>query len=98
MTKKGVCWLMVACLIGAPIGTAWANATFRCGGSLVRPGMTRDEVRQLCGPPTAQADEVQDVRSAGRVVGQTTVHRWTYTTFSRTRVLVFDQEVLRSIQ
>jgi hypothetical protein len=96
--SKGACGLMVLSLFGALIGVAQADDTFRCGNKLVQPGMTRAEVQQLCGPPTAQADEVHDVRSAGRVVGKTTVHRWTYTTYSRTRVLVFDQEVLKSIE
>jgi hypothetical protein len=31
-------------------------------------------------------------------VGQTTVHRWTYESYSATRVLVFDREKLASIQ
>lgn len=95
--SKRACGLMVLSLFGAVIGVAQADDAFRCGSKLVQPGMTRAEVQQLCGPPTAQADEVHDVRSAGRVVGKTTVHRWTYTSYSKTRVLVFDQDVLKSI-
>jgi hypothetical protein len=42
--------------------------------------------------------DVQDVRSGNRVVGTTEVHRWTYESYSGTRVLVFDQDKLRSIE
>jgi hypothetical protein len=90
--------LMVLALFDASTAVAHADDAFRCGNKLVQPGMTRAEVQQLCGPPTERADEVHDVRSAGRLVGKTTLHRWTYTTYSKTRVLVFDQEVLKSIE
>ncbi len=77
--------------------TARADDTFRCGNRLVEPGMTRAEVRELCGDPAEASDEVQDVHSGDRVTGTTMVHRWTYTSYSKTRVLVFDQDVLKSI-
>ena len=77
---------------------ARSDDAFRCGNTLVKLGMTRAEVRQLCGEPTAKADEVQDVRSGGRLLGTTTLHRWTYTDYSKTRVLTFDEDVLKSIE
>lgn len=74
-----------------------ADATFRCGGQLIEPGMTQSQVLAACGEPDARADEVQDVRSGRQVVGQTTVHRWTYQSYSQTRVLVFDGDTLKSV-
>jgi len=60
--------------------------------------MTRAEVLQLCGEPTSKTVEVQDVRSGSRVVGKTEVHRWTYASYSTTRVLMFDQDTLKAIE
>jgi len=91
----GLIALALCCTV---IDTARADDAFRCGNRLVEPGMTRAEVRQLCGEPTAKNDEVQDVRSGGRLLGTTTVHRWTYTSYSKTRVLTFDEDVLKSIE
>lgn len=96
--KALVCVLTGLALLGGSIEIGRADDALRCGNQLVQPGMTRAEVQQLCGEPTAKHEEVRDVRSGGRVVGKTTVHRWTYTTYSKTRVLVFDQDVLKSIE
>lgn len=82
----------------APVASVFADEAFRCGNRLIEPGMTIGEVQQLCGPPTKKVDEVQDVRSGNRVVGKTTFHRWTYESYSQTRVLVFDQDTLKSIE
>jgi hypothetical protein len=60
--------------------------------------MTRAEVLALCGEPTLKSVEVQDVRSGTRVVGKTEMQRWTYASYSTTRVLVFDQETLKAIE
>ena len=70
---------------------------------LIRPGITQAEVLKLCGPPTSKTEETVPVRSGdlgggSRVVGDTTTSRWTYQSSSRTRVLLFDQDVLRSIE
>lgn len=83
--------------------TATANATFRCGGRLIRPGITQAEVLKRCGPPTSKSEETVPVRSGdlgggSRVVGETTKSRWTYQSSARTRVLLFDQDILRAIQ
>lgn len=90
-------------VLGLVASTATANATFRCGGRLIRPGITQAEVLKLCGPPTSKTEETVPVRSGdlgggSRVVGDTTTSRWTYQSSSRTRVLLFDQDVLRSIE
>ncbi len=60
--------------------------------------MTMDEVLGYCGEPASQTVETQDVRSGNQVVGKTEVHRWTYESYSATRVLVFDQDRLMSIE
>jgi hypothetical protein len=65
---------------------------------LIEPGLTRTEVLALCGEPTSKSFEVQDVRSGTRVVGKTEVQRWTYASYSTTRVLVFDQDTLKAIE
>lgn len=93
---KGTAILAAVAALAA--GSAHADDAFRCGNKLIEPGMTIGEVQQSCGPPTNKVDEVQDVRSGGRVVGKTTIHRWTYESYSRTRVLVFDQDTLKSIE
>lgn len=86
----------LACI--AAFGPAAADGTFRCGARLVEPGSTQSEVLRLCGEPTSKTVEVQDVRSGSQVVGQTRVHRWTYASYSATRVLVFDEDTLKSIE
>ncbi len=77
---------------------ALADEAFRCGSRLIEAGMSQAEVLQLCGAPTAKTVEVQDVRSGNRVVGKTQVQRWTYASYSVTRVLVFDQDTLKAIE
>jgi hypothetical protein len=86
----------LACI--AASGPAAAGGTFRCGSKLIEPGMTQSEVRGYCGEPTSKSVESQDVRSGSQVVGQTNVHRWTYESYSATRVLVFDEDKLKSIE
>jgi hypothetical protein len=90
--------LVLALCVAAPMGMALADDTFRCGNRLIEPGMTRAEVRALCGEPTSKSVEVQDVRSGTRVMGKTEVQRWTYEAYSATRVLVFDQDKLKDIE
>jgi Protein of unknown function (DUF2845) len=80
------------------VGTAVADDSFRCGSHLIELGMTQAEVLDHCGGPTSKSVEEQDVRSGNRVVGKTPVHRWTYESYSATRVLVFDQDRLISIE
>lgn len=79
-------------------GTAPADESFRCGSKLIGVGMTQSEVLAHCGEPTARSMEEQDVRSGNRIVGKTTLYRWTYESYSATRTLVFDQDRLTSIE
>jgi hypothetical protein len=89
-------WVFTLCAV-VPLVVAVADDTFRCGNRLIEPGMTRAEVLALCGEPTSKTIELQDVRSGNQVVGKTEVQRWTYASYSTTRVLVFDQDTLKTI-
>jgi Protein of unknown function (DUF2845) len=82
----------------AAFGAATADESFRCGSKLIVVGMTQQEVLSFCGEPNSRSVEVQDVRSGNQVVGTTTLHRWTYESYSSTRVLVFDQDRLTAIE
>ena len=84
--------------LGAAASPAVADDTFRCGGTLIEPGMTQAQVLAQCGDPTSKAEETQDVRSGPQVVGKTTVSRWKYASYSATRVLVFDGDRLVRIE
>jgi hypothetical protein len=90
-------WVVALCAV-VPLGLAVADDTFRCGNRLIEPGMSRAQVLALCGEPTSKSVEEQDVRSGTRVVGKTEVQRWTYASYSTTRVLVFDQDTLKAIE
>jgi len=83
--------------IGMAASAAHADDTFRCGSILIELGMTQAQVLEHCGEPTSKAEETEPVRSGPQVVGTTTVSRWTYASYSSTRVLVFDGDELRSI-
>ena len=90
-------WVLALCAV-VPLGVAVADDTFRCGNRLIEPGMTGPEVLAMCGEPTSKTVEVQDVRSGNQVVGKTEVQRWTYASYSTTRVLVFDRDTLKAIE
>lgn len=87
---------VLACI--ATVGTAAADDGFRCGSKLIETGMTQADVLNYCGAPTSQSEEVMPVRSGQRVVGTTTSYRWTYSSYSATHVLVFDQDKLVAIE
>jgi hypothetical protein len=89
-------WVLALCAV-VPLGVAVADDTFRCGNRLIEPGMTGPEVLAMCGEPTSKTVEVQDVHSGNQVIGKTEVQRWTYASYSTTRVLVFDQDTLKAI-
>ncbi len=90
---------LLAVLLGSlATGTAVADEAFRCGSKIIEIGMSQAGVLELCGEPTSRTVEVQDVRSGNQVVGKTQMHRWTYESYSETRVLVFDQDRLISIE
>ena len=92
-------WIVpFAMLAAAACGMASAEEAFRCGSKLIAVGMTQGEVLERCGEPLSRSVEQQDVRSGNRVVGTTSRHKWTYESYSATRVLVFDQDRLVSIE
>jgi len=80
-------------------GVALAGDTpFRCGSRIINTGMSRDEVQASCGVPTRHRKEFRDVRSPNNLVlGQTEVDFWTYEAYSATRLLVFVDGRLQSI-
>ena len=87
--------MTVCCATSA---SAFADDSLRCGSKLIVTGMTQAEVLQFCGAPTSTSEESMPIRSGNRVVGTTTTYRWTYDSYGATRVLVFDQDVLKSIK
>jgi hypothetical protein len=90
--------VLLALAFTALANPALAEESFRCGSKLIAPGMSQADVLQHCGEPSSRSTETQDVRSGNRVTGQTAVHRLTYESYSVTRVLVFDQDKLVSIE
>jgi hypothetical protein len=98
VTSSVVSRVIVSIACAAGLGTAVADDSFRCGSKLVNIGMTQAEVLQYCGEPVSKDVEDHDVRSGKQVVGRTAVWRWTYQSAGRTRVLVFDQDTLKSIE
>ena len=87
---------LVACM--AAVAPVVADSSLRCGGKLIVTGMTQAEVLAHCGPPLSQAEEKLPIRSGNQVVGETKTYRWTYESNGATRVLVFDLDVLKSIE
>jgi hypothetical protein len=71
-----------------------ADTPLRCGNKLVDLGTTMDEILKHCGEPAEREVEEHDVRSGGRVVGKTQLHRWIYRQWGSTRVLEFDRDTL----
>lgn len=88
----------VALLLGLTASAALADGDFRCGSKIVTIGMTQSQVLDACGDPATKDVEDVDVRSGNQVVGRTAVWRWTYELNGTTRVLVFDQDTLKSIE
>ena len=91
------CTLIAICLIG-PVAANADDEGMRCGSKLVEIGMTQSAVLGQCGAPSSKSEEIVPVRSGNQVVGQTSIQRWTYAGYSATRVLVFDQDKLVSIE
>jgi hypothetical protein len=89
-------FVVLTCL--AAVGTAFADDTLRCGSKIIEVGMTQSEVLGYCGAPASKTEEEMPVRSGNQVVGKTRRYEWTYTSYSTTRVLVFDQDKLVSIR
>ena len=91
---RSVLWALML----AATAPALAADTTRCGSKVVSLGMTQAEILEHCGTPTAREVEEQPVRAGTIVTGTTTLERWTYESYSATRVFVFDQDRLVSIE
>ena len=96
MLKSVVHLVMVAVL--ALAGAAAAADSMRCGSKVISVGMSMSEVLKYCGEPASKEVEEHDIRSGNRIIGTTQLHRWTYSSYSRARVLEFDQDELLSIK
>ena len=88
----------VALLLGLAARAAMADGDFRCGSRIITIGMTQSQVIDACGEPATKDVEDVDVRSGNQVVGRTAVWRWTYEMSGTRRLLVFDQDTLKSIE
>jgi hypothetical protein len=89
---------IVALICGMTAEAAVANGSMRCGSKLIEVGMTQSDVLEHCGAPTSKEEEEMPVRSGNQVTGTTLSSRWTYDSYGATRVLLFDQEKLVSIE
>ena len=87
--------LLLAGLATAP---ALADDSFVCGSRIIELGLTQAEVLAQCGAPTSKDVQEEAVRSGNRTVGVTQKSRWTYASYSSTRVLVFDGDKLVGIE
>jgi len=90
--------IVLSALLLAVSSSAVASDTARCGSKLVSLGMTQAEVLEYCGEPTSRQVKEVPIRSGTVVTGTTTIERWTYESYSATRVFEFDQERLVSIE
>jgi hypothetical protein len=97
MTKTHARALAVL-LVAAPAAQALADDSFVCGSRIIELGQTQDEVVAQCGEPTSKDVQEEAVRSGNRTVGVTQKSRWTYASYSSTRVLVFDGDKLVGIE
>jgi hypothetical protein len=98
MSKRHFAAAAVLAAAAVGDGIAHGDGDFRCGSHIVTTGMTQAQVLEYCGEPASKDVEDVDVRSGNRVVGRTAVWRWTYVANGVSRVLVFDQQTLKSIE
>jgi len=89
---------IVTCIVLSLCAGSAAADTMRCGSKVISVGMSMTEVLSYCGEPSSKEVEEHDVRSGNRVVGTTQLHRWTYSSYSKVRILEFDQDKLLSIK
>jgi hypothetical protein len=90
--------------VGAAIGWclcahAAQDGPFYCGSKIIDVGMTTEQVRSYCGIPTSESTEGREVRdNKSRVLGVTRIDRWKYASYNATRMLVFIDGKLQSIE
>jgi hypothetical protein len=76
-----------------------ADDNWDCGGTkIIEIGMSQDEVLENCGAPSSKAVDEQAQRDGKHYVGTVPLEHWTYTSYSSTRVLTFDQGKLIAIE
>ena len=90
--------VMVLLLAVAPVAAVLADESFVCGSKIIALGLTQAEVLAQCGEPASKDVQEEAVRSGNRKVGVTQTSRWTYSSYSSTRVLVFDGDRLVGIE
>ena len=96
-----LCWGLAVLVFELLAGSALAidNRPFRCGSKIIYVGMTRASVFDSCGEPTKKTTEQREVRSdKNRVLGMTEIERWVYDSYGATRVLVFLDDRLQTIE
>jgi hypothetical protein len=95
-------WTVVGIACGALAGeAAWTadDGPFHCGSKIIDVGMSRAEVLGHCGAPDSASTEDREVRdSKSRVLGTTRIDRLKYRSYNSTRMLVFIDEKLQSIE
>jgi hypothetical protein len=95
---RGALLLIVAQLIAAPAMGTYGRP-FHCGSKIIYVGMTEADVFKYCGEPSSKSTELREVRSdKNRVLSMTVINRWIYEGYSATRILVFVDERLQSIE
>jgi len=94
-----VCCGLLLALELAPAPALADNRPFRCGSKIIYVGMTRASVFDHCGEPTKKSTELREVRSdKNQVLGVTEIERWLYDSYGATRVLVFLDDKLQTIE
>jgi hypothetical protein len=75
------------------------DGPFYCGSKIIDIGMTKADVLARCGEPTSESSEDREVRdSKSRVLGMTRIDRLKYESYTATRMLVFVDYKLQSIE
>ena len=75
------------------------DGPFYCGSKIIDIGMTKADVLARCGEPTSESSEDREVRdSKSRVLGMTRIDRLKYESYTATRMLVFVDDKLQSIE
>lgn len=97
MRRTGLSVIVAASLMVAA-GPSRADDDWNCGGAkIVVIGMSQGDVLDNCGPPTSKSVDEQARREGKQYVGTVPFERWTYSSYSSTRVLTFDQGKLIAI-
>ena len=92
----GICIALGAFANGGALAD---DGPFYCGSKIIDVGMTKGEVLARCGEPTSASSEDREVRdSKSRVLGMTRIDRLKYESYTATRMLVFVDDKLQTIE